>query len=403
MSTTDHTFKNKEGHTLSAKLDLPAAYKPQGYALFAHCFTCSKDLKAMRSISRALNQSGYAVLRFDFTGLGDSAGDFAETGFTANVSDLVAAADFLKKEFSAPSLLVGHSLGGAAVLHAAKELKSVQAVATIGAPAEASHVLHLIDADNNELEREGKTEVTIGGRPFNISKSFIDDLKSQKGSDVVKSLRKPLVIYHSPHDDIVSVDEAAKIYHAAMHPKSFISLNGADHLLTNTADGQYVGSTLAAWAERYVEPRRTPEFDSHLQSAARTDDREGFLTEVVAGGHPLLADEPAKAGGSDLGPTPYDLLTAALATCSAMTMKMYAHKKSWKLTEALVHVEHDRIHHEDSSEEKKRYIDTFKKVIELQGDLDIDQRKRLIEIASRCPVHRTLQNEIRIDTEINEG
>lgn len=403
MSTTTYTFQNTEGHELSAKLDLPAAYEPQGFALFAHCFTCSKDLKAMRSISRALNQSGYAVLRFDFTGLGDSGGEFAETGFTANVSDLIAAADFLKEEFSAPSLLVGHSLGGAAVLHAAAQIDSVRAVATIGAPAEASHVLHLIKAEEKELENNGQAEVTIGGRPFNISKSFIDDLKSQKGTDVVASLRKPLVIYHSPQDDIVSIDEAAKIYHAAMHPKSFISLNGADHLLSKSADGEYVGSTLAAWAERYVEPRRSPELESHLQSAARTDNREGFLTEVVAGGHPLLADEPAKAGGSDLGPTPYDLLTAALATCSAMTMKMYAQRKSWKLTEALVHVEHDRIHHEDSGEEKKRYIDTFKKVIELQGDLDEDQRKRLIEIASRCPVHRTLQNEIRIHTEINDG
>ena len=402
MRSKQLSFTNKHGEQLSARLDMPANGKPLACALFAHCFTCSKDLKAVRNIARGLNQDGLAVMRFDFTGLGQSEGDFADTGFSSNVQDLITAAEFMEEMIQAPSLLIGHSLGGAAVLCAAHSIESVQAVVTIGAPAEPVHVTHLIGDKKEELVEKGHATVNIGGRPFELKQQFVDDLEQYNLAERISSLRKPLLIFHSPQDLTVGIDNAAQIYTAAHHPKSFISLDGADHLLSKSQDARYVGQAIASWVSRYLdlEPAQEDELDSHLQAAARVNNEPGFLTDVIAGKHALLADEPISVGGEDLGPTPYDLLSASLATCSAMTMKMYAQRKGWPLEEALVHVRHERQHFEDCEPDSNKFVDNFKKEIELQGPLDEKQRARLKEIASRCPVHRTLLNEITIDTEL---
>lgn len=391
-------FPSDEGHKLSAYLDIPAVAKPRAYALFAHCFTCSKDLRVIRSLSRAMNQKGFAVFRFDFTGLGESEGDFGASGFTSNMQDLLSASKFLKENYEAPSILIGHSLGGAAVLGAAGQLDHVKAVATIGAPAQASHVTHLFEESVEELRSKGHATVNIGGRPFEMTSSFLNDLERYESTDHIQKLRKPLAIFHSPQDRVVSIENAAKIYHAAHHPKSFISLDGVDHLVNNREDAEYIGNTLAAWVSRYLPQNTEKKFQSHLQSAARIDDRKGFITEVNAGGHTLLADEPKDAGGDDLGPTPYDLLAASLATCTAMTLKMYAKRKEWALNEATVHVKHERIHHEDSSSGQHNKVDQFTREIRVEGNLDESQVQRLLEIANRCPVHRSLENKIEIET-----
>lgn len=391
-------FLSDDGHKLSAYLDTPATGTPRAYALFAHCFTCSKDLRVIRSLSRAMNQKGFAVFRFDFTGLGESEGDFGASGFTSNVKDLLAASRFLSDNYEAPAILIGHSLGGAAVLGAAGELDHVKAVATIGAPAQASHVTHLFKESIDELKSNGHATVNIGGRSFEMTRSFLDDLERYESTDHIRDLRKPLAIFHSPQDQIVSIENAAKIYHAAHHPKSFISLDGVDHLVNGRKDAEYIGNTLAAWVSRYLPEAGEQKLESHLQSAARIDDRKGFITEVTAGGHPLLADEPKDAGGDDLGPTPYDLLAASLAACTAMTLKMYTQRKDWSLSEATVHVKHERVHHEDSTTGQHNKVDQFTREIRVEGDLDESQVSRLLQIANRCPVHRSLENKIEIET-----
>jgi len=392
-------FQNAAGQTLSGILETPLA-APRAYALFAHCFTCSKNLKAATNISRALTDAGLAVLRFDFTGLGQSEGEFAETNFSSNVDDLLAAAQFLKEEHKPPAVLIGHSLGGTAVLQAAPQVPSAVAVATIGSPADPGHVAHLFAGAHDQLEREGSAEVSLGGRPFTIKRQFLDDLRTHDLPAAIGGLRKALLIMHAPLDDTVEVDNASSLFAAAKHPKSFVSLDKADHLLTREEDSLYAGKVLAAWSSRYLPPAPASDLvaeEGHVVARTFVD---GFRTDVQAGPHALTADEPASVGGTNAGPSPYGLLSAALATCTSMTLKMYASFKKLSLVSATVTVTHDKVHAEDcvDCETKDRKVDEFHRAIALEGDLTSSERQRMLEIADRCPVHKTLHGEIKVRT-----
>ena len=401
MQNEKVTFYNDEGHALSGLMALPES-APRACALFAHCFTCSKNLKAATNIARSLADEGIAVLRFDFTGLGQSEGDFADTNFSSNVSDLLAAARFLEDNYRAPDILLGHSLGGTAILQAAHDVPSAVAVATIGSPSDPGHVRHLFAGAEETLREEGVAEVNLGGRPFTIRRQFLDDLERHELPAAVKSLRRALLILHAPLDDIVEIDNASALFANALHPKSFISLDDADHLLTREADSLYAGRVLAAWASRYLEGGERvadaePPDTGDFETAARTRSG-GFRTEVIAGGHSLVADEPTSAGGTGAGPSPYDLLAAALASCTSMTLRMYAAHKKIDLESATVRVRHDRIHARDCEdcERSEGRIDRFAREILLAGDLTDEQRQRMLEIADRCPVHRTLHAEVKV-------
>lgn len=403
MKRLKAAFTNKEGQALSAKLELPANGQPHNYAVFAHCFTCSKNLNAIRNVVNNMTEAGFGVLSFDFTGLGDSQGDFADTNFSSNVDDIVAAADFLKENYQAPSLLIGHSLGGAAVLFAADKIKSVRAVATIGAPSNPEHVQHLIASDIESIEKNGVAEVNIGGRSFTIKKQFVDDLKKHTLAALLKSMRKSLLILHSPQDTTVGIENAAAIYTAAHHPKSFISLDGADHLMSNKLDSLYAGKMIASWAERYLHIGETDKLLTDAQTVVSIKDKTNkFLTQIQSGKHSLLADEPADVGGEDLGPSPYQLLTSALGACTAMTMRMYADRKGWEINEIKVHLNHEKKHSEDCADCEKptSKIDHFERIIEIDSQLDETQRQRLLEIANKCPVHRTLEGEVKVETKL---
>ncbi|MDW3647726.1 MAG: alpha/beta fold hydrolase [Bacteroidia bacterium] len=399
MKSLKLSFENRNGLQLSASLDLPLGEKPKAYAVFAHCFTCGKNLRGERNISLALTQEGFAVFRFDFTGLGQSEGEFYKTNFSSNVKDLEDAASFLAKNYEAPQLIIGHSLGGAASLMAASRLDFVKAVATVGAPAEPAHVAHLFQAIEDRISQEGEAQVHIGGRPFLIQRHFLEDIQQTDLGSVIKSLRKPLLVMHSPQDTVVGIENAQKIYSQAWHPKSFVSLDGADHLLLKKEDSLYTGKTIAAWAARYIDLEEKEPLLTNKQAAVRTGPI-GYTTEVRTGKHSFIADEPASVGGADLGPSPYDLLVAALGTCTSMTLRMYADRKGWDLQEVRVHLQHSKEHCQDcgDSENPKSKIDTIERVLELEGDLDEKQRARLVEIADRCPVHRTLHSEIKVNT-----
>lgn len=399
MKSTKTTFTTASGAQLSARIDLPADHKPVHFALFAHCFTCSKDLHAVRNISRALTSKGFGVMRFDFTGLGQSEGEFSETNFSSNVADLHAAMAHLEQAYTAPALLIGHSLGGAAAIVAATTAKSIKAVTTIGAPGDIGHIRALFGKAVDTIKTEGSAEVNIGGRPFTIARSFLEDLEGRELTETLKALRKPILIAHSPQDRIVGIDNAAELYMAAMHPKSFLSLDGADHLLSDAKDSQYTGEMIASWVQRYlpaVAPSELPASD--MPVLAHIAD-EGFTTRIRAAGHAITADEPESVGGNNYGPSPYDLLSAALGACTAMTLKMYAGRKKWDLQEVYVHLRHGKVHAEDCAtcdEGTGSRIDRFERSIELHGNLDDAQRKRLMEIADRCPVHRTLHGAVEV-------
>lgn len=395
------TFVNANGEKLSAKIELPSNQAPAAYALFAHCFTCNKNLTAVRNISKALTQKGIAVMRFDFTGLGDSEGDFADTNFSSNIQDLVSAADALAKEYEAPQLLIGHSLGGAAVIYAGSEIPSIKAIATIGAPSSPDHVQNLFESSVDEIEKEEKALVNLGGRNFTIKKQFIDDLQNRKMSEVVEKLRLPLMIMHSPQDTTVGIKNAAEIYQYAMHPKSFISLNGADHLLTNKKDSQYAGNMISEWATQYIDLSKNDELRPEKQVSVRIGS-EGYTTDIIAGKHALRADEPVSVGGNNFGPTPYDLLLASIGACTAMTLRMYADRKKWDLQEVVVHLSHSKEHAADceSCTTETGKIDQIERSIKLVGDLDEKQKARLLQIADKCPVHKTLHNEVKVLTSI---
>ena len=402
MPTEKFTFPGHSGHDLAARLDLPPG-RPAASAVFAHCFTCGKDIAAARRIAERLSGLGIAVLRFDFTGLGHSEGEFANTHFTSNVEDLIRAARAMEARGLPVSLLVGHSLGGAAVIRAATKLPSVNAVATIGAPADPAHVGHLLDGHADDIREQGQAEVTLAGRPFIIGKSFLDDISTATLEDSLNHLKKALLVLHSPVDDTVGIDNAATIFTAARHPKSFVTLDDADHLLTRPADAEYAAEVIAAWARRYLDlprpaaPIGAPEGVVRVSEA----DPNGFLHDVSAGPrHHILADEPEAYGGTDAGLTPYQLLSAGLGACTSMTIRMYARRKKWPLTHVSVDVTHDKIHAADCEHCRTQdgKIDRLSRHITLEGDLTDDQKTRLFEIADRCPVHRTLESEIDIVT-----
>jgi uncharacterized OsmC-like protein/esterase/lipase len=403
LKSTKITFDNGRGHQLSARLEVPVNQLPHSFALFAHCFTCSSSLAAVRNISRELNMQGYAVLRFDFTGLGSSGGDFVDTNFTTNISDLIAAAEWLAENHQAPALLVGHSLGGAAVLCAAAQLPSVKAVATIGAPFAPDHVSAHFAESIEEIEATGVATVDIGGRPFKIAKQFLDDLEKQQVEAHIKELDAAILILHSPQDLTVAIEEAAKLYHAARHPKSFISLDGADHLLTDKDDAHYAGQIIAGWSSRYIKVAPNAPLRSEQAVAVRLG-HEGFTTEVMVRQHHLTADEPESIGGNDFGPSPYELLSAGLGACTAMTMQMYARRKKWPLEEVEVHIDHrkDYVQDMEAAEERPTKIDLFERFIVMKGPLDEAQTTRLLEIADRCPVHRTLHETVEVSTQVKE-
>ncbi|PZX61062.1 putative redox protein [Algoriphagus ratkowskyi] len=394
-------FKNRDGIELAGHLYLPANQKPQFYALFAHCFTCSKNFSAVTRICSALSQNGIATLSFDFTGLGMSEGEFEESSFSGNISDLIDAADFLAAEYDTPKMLIGHSLGGAAVLYAAIDLPDVKAVVTIGAPAYPGHVQKLFTESIEEIEENGKAKVSIGGRPFTISKSFVDDLKQKPLDTFLKKLRKSLLVMHSPQDEIVDVSNAAEIYNAALHPKSFISLDGATHLVSDAKDSEYIAEVVGSWSRRYVlVEEEKKENDTRGNQVFVRLSGEKYTTEVMTPNHHIIADEPTEVGGADLGPNPYDLLMASLGSCTAMTLKMYAERKKWPLEQVSVFLNHEKVHLADSEnpEDKASKVSQFTRIIEIEGDLDKEQRQRLLEISNRCPVHKTLQEEIVIQT-----
>jgi uncharacterized OsmC-like protein/alpha/beta superfamily hydrolase len=400
------SFKNEKGEQLAARLDLPADEKPIAYAVFAHCFTCTKNLNAVVNINRTLASEGIATLRFDFTGLGESEGDFSHTSFSSNVSDLIAAADFLKLEFDAPKLLIGHSLGGAAVLQAAKYIPSTIAVATIGAPSNLSHLARYLEPQQSMMATQGEAEITLAGKTFRIKKQFLDDLELTHMEETIRNLNKALLIFHSPVDSIVGIENAAEIFQLARHPKSFISLDRADHLLSNREDSLYVGSVLAAWARKYfaISPPTSSQRDLRDNRVMTRTGRQGYQTEIVASGHHLLADEPIAVGGSDTGPTPYDYLLAALGACTSMTLRMYADRKNLPLDSVTVRLKHQKIHAEDCQqcETRSGTLDTIEREIEIEGPLEREQRQRLLEIADRCPVHRTLHSEIIVKSKLKE-
>jgi putative redox protein len=396
-------FTGSEGQQLAAALDLPER-EPVAYALFAHCFTCGKDVLAARRIAVALAAKGIAVLRFDFTGLGSSEGDFANSTFSSNVADLVRAADHLRETRMAPSLLIGHSLGGAAILAAAGQIPEAKAVVTIAAPSDPAHVTGLFKDRIEDIRKHGKVEVQLAGRPFQISSEFLDDIAEHGLMDHVAKLHKALLIMQSPTDDTVGIDNATRIFIAAKHPKSFVSLAGADHLLSGRRDAAYVADVIAAWAERYID-LVVPEDAVDLSEAPRRvvvrETRNGKFQQTVSiGPHQMLADEPVAAGGEDTGPGPYDFVLAGLGACTSMTMRLYADRKSLPLERVTVTLKHSKIHAEDCAEceTKAGMLDRIERVIAIEGALDAEQRGKLMEIADKCPVHRTLTSEVHIVT-----
>ena len=396
-------FPGAEGDRLAARLDSPDA-EPRAYALFAHCFTCTKDIFAAGRIAEALTSHGIAVLRFDFTGLGSSEGEFANTNFSSNVGDLLAAVAHLRATRAAPKILIGHSLGGAAVLAAAGEVPEATAVATIGAPSDPGHVSHLFAEHLDAIRETGEAEIRLVGRPFRIRKQFLDDIAEQKQAERINRLRKALLVFHSPVDNIVGIDNASAIFLAAKHPKSFVSLDQADHLLSRRADAEYVAAVLAAWASRYIgaAAAETPTVGSVPGAVVVEETGNGQFQQAIAvGAHRLVADEPASYGGTDTGPSPYDLLLAGLGACTTMTMRMYAERKGLPLDKVSVVLRHAKIHAKDCSdcETTAGKIDHITRQITIQGDLTEDQRTKLMEISEKCPVHRTLHSEIKIDTE----
>ena len=403
MPTERFQFTGEGGHQLAASLDLPER-EPLAYALFAHCFTCGKDVLAARRIAAALAAKGIAVLRFDFTGLGSSEGEFANSTFSSNVADLVRAADHLRETRKAPSLLIGHSLGGAAILAAAGQIPEAKAVVTIAAPSDPAHVTGLFRDRIEDIRKHGKVEVSLAGRPFHITREFLDDIAEHGLIAHVTNLHKALLIMHSPTDDTVGIDNATRIFVAAKHPKSFVSLAEADHLLSGRRDAAYVADVIAAWATRYIEPA-VSEPAADLGGAPRAvvvrETRASKFQQTVSiGPHRMLADEPIAAGGEDSGPGPYDFVLAGLGACTSMTMRLYADRKSLPLERTTVTLKHNKIHAQDCAEceTKDGMLDQIDRVIGMEGNLDAEQRKKLMEIADKCPVHRTLTSEIHIVT-----
>ncbi len=405
MPTERFSFKGHSGHDLAARLDLPDG-PILATALFAHCFTCGKDISAARRISSRLAGLGIAVLRFDFTGLGQSEGEFANTHFSSNVEDIQLAAQALAARGMAPGLLIGHSLGGTAVLKAAAKIPSAKAVVTIGAPSTPTNVIKQFSDALPTLAQKGEAQVDLGGRPFTVRQSFVDDLSEQDIETAIHALSAALLVLHGPRDSVVSIDHAAKIFMAAKHPKSFVTLDDADHLITRREDAEYVAEVIAAWVARYLElappapPIGAPEGIVRVSEV----DPNGFLQDVQAGPfHHTRADEPLAYGGTNKGMSPYGFLSAGLGACTSMTIRMYARRKGWPLEHVWVDVSHDKVHAQDAELGTRAKIDTFRREICLTGDLSEEQRQRLLEIADRCPVHRTLESSSRVETVLRDA
>lgn len=395
-------FKSSKGIELAGIVDYPSA-SPHGFVMLAHCFTCTKDLAAESRIAKALVVAGWAVLRLDFAGLGESEGTFSDTNFSSNVSDLIAAAQYLEKEHEAPSIMIGHSLGGTATLAAAPSIPSVRAVVTIGSPFDPAHVTKQFKKYIDEIQEKGEAEVDLAGRKFLIKQQFLNDLVKHDLADQVRNLRKSLLVFHAPQDKTVSIDEAAKIYQHAKHPKSFVSLDTANHLLTNKEDAEYVGHTIAAWAARYVQSHKT--LDTTQSSIPRgqifvSERNHAFTRSIASDDHQWLADEPPHMGGNNFGPDPYEHVLAALGACTSMTIRMYAKMKNWPLENVDVRLEHSKEHKKDCEDcENAGYMDVIQRFISFDGDLSPEQEKRLMEIADRCPVHKSLEAGIKIETQ----
>ena len=399
-------FPGSDGGRLSGLLEHPAG-QTRAFVLFAHCFTCGKDIASASRVSRALVARGYAVLRFDFTGLGSSDGDFANTNFSSNVEDLLMAAEYLRSNWKAPRLLIGHSLGGTAVLKAAQRVPEATGVVTIGSPADASHVAKQFACDISTIERDGQAEVDLAGRKFTIKKQFLEDIQEQEMGHIA-SMKKAFLIMHSPADLTVSINEAEKIYRAAKHPKSFISLDNADHLLTKKHDAEYVAETISAWAARFVDSDELIKGGQVALPSGEVlvEERDSSFTQNVStDSHIWLADEPLAVGGKDLGPDPYEHLLAALGTCTSMTLRMYAKRKKWPLKQVKVQLRHQRQHGEDCQhcDDQHAKVEVIDREISISGNLDQEQRERLLEIADRCPVHKTLHGKIVINSLLNQS
>jgi putative redox protein len=393
------TFANKDRVQLAAILELPDT-KISYYALFSHCFTCGKDILAATRIANTLALNGVAVLRFDFTGLGDSHGEFSNTNFSGNVADLLSAADFLRKNYQAPQLVVGHSLGGTAALHAVGDIFECKAVVTIGSPANADHLLHLFKQHVVNIEKNGAALVNIAGRDFDVQKQFIEDLKLHNTENKVSKLRKALLVFHSPVDEIVSIDQAGIIFTKAKHPKSFITLDKANHLLTSNSDASYVANTIVAWAQRYIDCHQNESEGLSKGQVQVLESNHKFLREVMTDDHQWFADEPTAFGGSNRGPDPYEHLLAAVGACTSMTIRMYANRKKWPLDDVVITLEHTRKHIKDCQDCDKQSgkMELIIRTINLVGELDESQRKRLLEIADKCPVHKTIVGDLKIKT-----
>lgn len=399
MNHSKVKFSNVHGDELIGYLELPVNQTAHSFVLFAHCFTCNKNFFAVKNISNALSAKGFGVLRFDFTGLGESEGDFSETNFSGNVEDLISAANYLKENYKAPELIIGHSLGGAAAIFAASGIPEITAIATIGAPSSLNHVTHLLEDELEEIKSLGMASVNIGGRPFKIKNQFLEDLENKNLKTIVAQLRIPMMILHSPEDNIVEIKNAEELYLAARHPKSFVSLSGADHLLSKKEDSQYVGELIGSWAQRYLDiPKITLPVSQH-EVVARLG-KTGYTTYLKSGNHDFIADEPLSFGGNNFGPSPYAYLSAALAACTSMTIQMYARRKKWDLETVETHVNHSKTHAEDCEhcENKTAKIDTFEREIIITGNLDDKQKGRILEIADKCPVHKTLEEKVKIVT-----
>ncbi|WP_162654045.1 bifunctional alpha/beta hydrolase/OsmC family protein [Lentilitoribacter sp. Alg239-R112] len=396
-------FNGSLGSSLAAKLHLPDG-PTRAYAIFAHCFTCTKDILAARKIADELSKRGIALLRFDFTGLGASAGDFEDTTFTSNIGDILSAADYLRQNYEAPSILIGHSLGGAATLAAANDVPEAKAIATIGAPADADHVIHNFSDHLDEIEVNGLAELKLAGRPFKIKREFVEDLRNQTIAERVSKMNKALMVLHAPNDATVGIENAAEIYTAAKHPKSFVSLDTADHLLSNPKDVAYTAEVIAAWASRYVDYDHVAAQGETVVGVNVTETKEGkFQNAIRVGHHSLIADEPESVGGHDTGPTPYDYLNIALGACTSMTIRMYADFKKIPLNRVSVNVTHDKVHAQDCEaceldDAASGKIDRFERAITLEGDFDEATREKMLKIADKCPVHKTLEANAAIVT-----
>lgn len=399
MTNKVFTFQNSAGNSLSGQLEGPLDQNPVAYAIFAHCFTCNKDFNAVRSISKALTQRGFGVLRFDFTGLGESQGAFADTNFSSNVQDLIAAVHAMEAAGMPPQLLVGHSLGGAASLFAANELPAIKAVATIGAPANPKHVSHLFESSMEEIEKNQEAKVNIGGKSLTIKKQFIEDIKGKSAASFLPNLNKALLILHSPQDKIVGIENATQIYKLARHPKSYVSLDGAGHLLRKRHNSRYAGDLIASWASRYISAPKKAVLRTKEQIVVQIG-ATGFTTEIKAGNHSFRADEPVAVGGDDYGPSPYDLLLASLGSCTAMTLRMYADRKKWDIKNITIHMNHKKTYQEDcqNCQETTSKVDLIERHITIEGVINEEQKDRLLAIADKCPVHRTLHSNIQVQT-----